>query len=62
MSREKRLDGDEEYAMTTTAAVDLYSPDTYVAWMPHETFEMLRRQSPVFWQDEPEGPGYWALL
>jgi cholest-4-en-3-one 26-monooxygenase len=48
--------------MTTTAAVDLYSPDTYVQSMPHETFAMLRRESPVLWHAEPDGPGYWALL
>ncbi|MDP9237513.1 MAG: cytochrome P450 [Chloroflexota bacterium] len=48
--------------MTTAAAGDLYSPDTYVRSMPHDAFAMLRRESPVLWQDEPAGPGYWALL
>ncbi|MEX0749773.1 MAG: cytochrome P450 [Dehalococcoidia bacterium] len=29
--------------------------------MPYATFAELRREAPVFWQTEPNGPGYWAL-
>jgi cholest-4-en-3-one 26-monooxygenase len=29
--------------------------------MPHEAFAELRRERPVLWQEEPGGPGYWAL-
>ena len=42
--------------------VDLYSPDTYVPGPPHEAFEELRRTQPVYWQDMPDGTGYWAVL
>ncbi len=42
--------------------VDLYSPDTYVPGPPHEAFEELRRTQPVYWQDMPDGTGYWAIL
>ena len=29
---------------------------------PHELFAELRRTQPVFWQDMPDEPGYWAVL
>ena len=46
----------------TTATIDIYSPDVYVEAPPHALFEELRRTSPVFWQDMPDEPGYWAVL
>ena len=48
--------------MTTSSLADIFSPDTYAQAVPHETFEVLRREDPVHWQDEPDGPGYWALM
>jgi len=48
--------------MTTITLADLYSADTYARAMPHDTFDLLRRDDPVHWQPEPAGPGYWALL
>ena len=48
--------------MTTITSIDLYSADTYATRMPHKEFAQLRRDEPVRWQDEPNGPGYWALL
>jgi cytochrome P450 len=57
--------------MTTTAptgntaaaaAVDIYAPETYIEGPPHELFAELRRTQPVFWQDIPGQPGYWAVL
>jgi len=42
--------------------IDLYDPDGYVAGPPHETFARLRREQPVFWQEMPDEPGYWAVL
>ncbi|MBI5288876.1 MAG: cytochrome P450 [Chloroflexi bacterium] len=47
--------------MTTITLADLYSADTYARAMPHDTFDLLRRDEPVHWQPEPQGPGYWAL-
>ncbi|WP_436771416.1 cytochrome P450 [Yinghuangia sp. YIM S09857] len=46
----------------TTAMPDIYTPDLYVAGPPHELFTELRRTQPVFWQDMPGEPGYWAVL
>lgn len=46
----------------TTIVPDIYTPDLYVAGPPHELFTELRRTQPVFWQDMPGEPGYWAVL
>jgi len=46
--------------MTTATSFDLYSSETYLRGIPHDAFAALRRQPPHR-QDEPEGPGYWAL-
>ncbi len=45
------------------ADVDLYSPDRFVDGVPHDAFELLRREAPVFWQETPDAPepGYWML-
>jgi cholest-4-en-3-one 26-monooxygenase len=42
--------------------IDIYTPDGYVDAPPHEVFERLRAEQPVFWQDMPGEPGYWAVL
>jgi len=47
--------------------VDLYDPRTYLEGLPLETFAELRRERPVYWQEEraildwPAGRGYWAV-
>src|ERR1700712_3270145 len=46
----------------TAPAIDLYDPRTYLESAPHEAFTELRATSPVYWQDIPGQPGYWALL
>ncbi len=47
---------------TTAVPTGIYEPDNYIAAPPHELFERLRREQPVFWQDMPDEPGYWAVL
>jgi cytochrome P450 len=48
--------------------VDLFDPRTYTSGVPHEAFAVLRRDCPVYRQEEPailgwpEGPGYWAVM
>jgi cytochrome P450 len=49
-------------ATVDTATIDIYDPDRYVEGPPHEVFERLRRTQPVYWQDMPDGTGYWAVL
>jgi cholest-4-en-3-one 26-monooxygenase len=41
--------------------VDLTNPDTFQAGTPHETFKLLRNEAPVFWHEERNGPGFWAI-
>src|SRR5437588_387059 len=41
--------------------VDLVNRDTYVQGIPHEMFEVLRHEAPVFWHDEEDGRGFWAV-
>jgi cholest-4-en-3-one 26-monooxygenase len=40
--------------------VDLLE-DAWAAGVPHEAFDLLRREAPVYRHPEPEGPGFWAL-
>lgn len=42
--------------------LDIYDPDTYVNGPPHEEFEKLRKTDPVFFQEIPDEPGYYAIL
>jgi cytochrome P450 len=41
--------------------VDLASHDSFVDEVPHWMFEVLRREDPVHWQAEPDGPGFWCI-
>ena len=41
--------------------VNLNDLDAFEAGCPHEMFETLRREAPVFFHEEPNGPGYWAI-
>jgi linalool 8-monooxygenase len=50
--------------MSATARValpDLKDPDLYVNQVPYEIFAGLRREEPVYWNAEKDGPGFWAL-
>ncbi len=44
------------------APVDLSDSRSYVAGVPHAYLAYLRRHDPVHWQDEPGGPGFWAVM
>lgn len=41
--------------------IDILDPALYAAGIPHERFDRLRREAPVFWHKEPGGPGFWAI-
>src|SRR5215467_954793 len=41
--------------------VNLTDPDIFQKGTPHEMFKVLRREAPVYWHDEPDGPGFWAI-
>lgn len=40
--------------------VDLLA-GTWEREVPHEMFELLRREAPVFFHPEPDGRGFWAV-
>lgn len=41
--------------------VNLTDPDIFQRGVPHEMFRLLRREAPVFWHRETDGPGFWAI-
>jgi cholest-4-en-3-one 26-monooxygenase len=51
--------------MAQTAAditpVDLSDSRSFVPGVPHAWLAYLRHHDPVHWQEEPGGPGYWAV-
>jgi cholest-4-en-3-one 26-monooxygenase len=47
--------------LADVAPVDLSDSRSYVDGVPHAFLASLRRHDPVYWQDEPGGPGFWAI-
>ncbi len=41
--------------------IDLSSHDAFLERVPYEWFRTLRREAPVFFNPEPDGPGFWAV-
>ena len=41
--------------------IDLYDPRNFAAGHPFAQYEWLREHAPVYWHEEPNGPGYWAV-
>lgn len=41
--------------------INLTDPDVFQQATPHEMFRVLRREAPVYWHPEPNGPGFWAI-
>jgi cytochrome P450 len=41
--------------------IDLTDLDRWAAGAPHDWFALLRREAPVFWQEEQDGRGFWSL-
>src|SRR5580698_6554203 len=46
---------------TQSTSPDLKDPDLYLNQVPYEIFAELRREDPVYWNAEKDGPGFWAL-
>ena len=43
-------------------AINLIDPEYFATHgHPWEQYEWLRANAPVFWHDEPDGPGFWAI-
>lgn len=47
--------------MTQPETIDLTDPGAYVDGVPHAAFRALREKDPVSWQEEADGPGFWAV-
>jgi cholest-4-en-3-one 26-monooxygenase len=41
--------------------IDLTDSKNFVPGVPHEWFAYLRRNAPVWWQEETDGPGFWCI-
>src|SRR5215208_8488367 len=47
--------------MTTLNTIDLSDHDAFVDAVPHDWFRTLRHEAPVFFNPEPDGPGFYAV-
>ena len=49
--------------MTGSAAIDidLSDPGSFAGGPPYDAFAALRREDPVHWNPEEDGPGFWAV-
>ena len=41
--------------------IDLINPESFAAGHPFAQYRWLRENAPVFWHEEPHGPGFWAV-
>jgi cholest-4-en-3-one 26-monooxygenase len=41
--------------------IDLTDSKPFADGVPHEWFAFLRKNAPVWWQEEADGPGFWAV-
>jgi cholest-4-en-3-one 26-monooxygenase len=41
--------------------IDIASAEIYTRGVPHDLYAQLRREAPVYWHEEPDGPGFWAV-
>jgi cholest-4-en-3-one 26-monooxygenase len=50
-----------ETSAPSLSDIDLADVDNFNDGVPHAWFTRLRKEAPVFWQDEPDGPGFWNV-
>src|SRR5271154_6529490 len=41
--------------------IDLWNPQSFASGHPHAQYDWLRANDPVHFQEEPNGPGFWAI-
>ncbi|MGH9016400.1 MAG: cytochrome P450 [Acidimicrobiales bacterium] len=41
--------------------IDLTDSKAFVPGVPHQWFSFLREKAPVWWHEEADGPGFWAV-
>jgi cytochrome P450 len=49
------------YVDAMTGVIDLLSPSSYAHGHPTDQYAWLRDNDPVYWHEEPAGPGFWAV-
>ena len=42
--------------------IDLLDVDRFQRLEHHDMFKVLRHEAPVYWHDEPGGPGFWNIV
>ena len=42
--------------------IDIFDPELYRLGVPHDRYTQLRRSAPISFQQEADGPGYWAVM
>jgi len=47
---------------TTVADVNLADLDNFVEQVPHDMFDALRQDAPVYFHPEPNGTGFWCIV
>src|SRR5918992_616148 len=47
--------------MTLTETIDLSDHDAFVDAVPYDWFRTLRHEAPVYFNPEPDGPGFYAI-
>jgi len=45
----------------TLTDIDLTNLDTFVGGVPHDQFDLIRREAPVYFHPESEGAGFWCI-
>ena len=61
MALNKRLFAAREESPMSVDHIDLTDPDHFNDGVPHHWFKQLRAESPVHWQAERDGAGFWAV-
>jgi len=41
--------------------IDLISPTSFAQGHPHDQYDWLRKNAPVYWHEEKDGTGFWAV-
>ena len=43
------------------STIDLTASKNFILGVPHDWFAFLRKNAPVWWHEEADGPGFWAV-
>jgi cholest-4-en-3-one 26-monooxygenase len=56
-----KTDTDIDISGIDFADINLTDSRPFADAVPHEWFAFLRKNAPVWWQEEEDGPGFWAV-